>query len=218
MLETDINIVIDTESEGVIGLGSVQKSPIVDGYRVTMIPTGTIGEGQKKWFVGVQDKVGNVPALDILDTGTGCDADGENCTGTGPAGVNEAPKGAASTSVSTADNPFKFTVDTGSPTLTSGKTGLSLKNPGVTSGAAKDKEKENTNKSDWLRVYFDLGAGGAPLDPATVSANDFRVDGAEPLDAKINSVAHERAARLKRGARYTCRSTSWTQPPNPRWS
>ena len=202
VLETDINIVIDTASVGVIGLGTVQKSPIVDGYRVTMIPTGTIGEGQKKWFVGVQDKVGNVPALDILDTGKGCDADGENCTGTGPAGVNEAPKGAASTSVSTAGNPFKFTVDTGSPTLTSGKTGLSLKNPGVTSGAAADKEAENTNKSDWLRIYFDLGAGGAPLDPATVGVNDFRVDGAEPLDAKINSVAHEGGEIEKGSAVY----------------
>ena len=69
VLETDIRIVIDTESEGVIGLGTVQKSPIVDGYRVTMIPTGTIGEGPKKWFVGVEDKVGNVPAMDIPDTG-----------------------------------------------------------------------------------------------------------------------------------------------------
>ena len=68
VLETDINIVIDTASVGVIGLGTQQKSPIVDGYRVTMIPTGTIGEGQKKWFVGVQDKVGNVPDRDILDS------------------------------------------------------------------------------------------------------------------------------------------------------
>jgi hypothetical protein len=202
VLETDIRIVIDTESEGVIGLGTVQKSPIVDGYRVTMIPTGTIGEGPKKWFVGVEDKVGNVPAMDILDTGKGCDADGENCTGTGPAGVNEAPKGAGGTGVSTADNPFKFTVDTGSPTLTSGKTGLSLKNPGVTSGAAADKEKENKNKSDWVRVYFDLGAGGAPLDTATVGANDFRVDGAEPLDAKINSLAHEGGEIEKGSAVY----------------
>ena len=92
---------------------------------------------------------------------------GENCTGTGPAGVNEAPKGAAATGVSTADNPFKFTVDTGAPTLTSGKTGVSLKNPGVTTSGT-GQEAENTNKSDWLRVYFDLGAGGAPLDAATV--------------------------------------------------
>ena len=142
-----------------------------------------------------------MPAMDILDTGKGCDADGENCTGTGPAGVNEAPKGAAGTGVSTADNPFKFTVDTGSPTLTSGKTGVSLKNPGVTTSGT-GQEAENKNKSDWLRVYFDLGAGGAPLDPATVGANDFRVDGAEPLDAKINSVAHEGGEIEKGSAVY----------------
>ena len=38
-----------------------------------------------------------------------------------------------------------------------------------------------------MRVIFNTGDGGAPLDPATVSASDFRVDDAEPLDAKVNS-------------------------------
>ena len=203
VLETDINIVIDTASVGVIGLGSPQKSPIVDGYRVTMIPTGTIGEGQKRWFVAVKDKVGNVPDRNIVDSnkpaGCGDGADEEPC-GTGPVGVNEAPKGAAPVG-STADNPFKFTVDTGSPTLTSGKTGISLKNPGVTTSGT-GQETENTNKSDWVRVYFDLGAGGAPLDTATVGANDFRVDGAEPLDAKVNSVAQEDGEIVKGSAVY----------------
>ena len=42
-----------------------------------------------------------------------------------------------------------------------------------------------------MRVAFDIGDGEAPLDPATVGANDFRVDGAAPLDAKVNSTAHK---------------------------
>ena len=35
---------------------------------------------------------------------------------------------------------------------------------------------------------FNTGEGKAPLDPTTVSVSDFRVNDAEPLDAKINSV------------------------------
>ena len=71
------------------------------------------------------DKVGNVPASDIEETED----------------VNEAPKGAASPLTGAADNPFKFTVDTRAPSLVGGKTGVSLKNPGVTSGTSKETEK-----------------------------------------------------------------------------
>ena len=72
--------------------------------------------------------------------------------------------------------------------MSTGKTGLSLKNPGVTSG--DNEESEKTNDGQWVRVNFALGTGGAPLDASTVSASDFRVDDAEPLDAKINTVKH----------------------------
>ena len=83
--------------------------------------------------MGVMDKVRNVPASDIAETED----------------VNEAPKGAASLG-GAADNPFKFTVDTRAPSLVGGKTGVSLKNPGVTSGTSK--EEENTvNQSTWVR-------------------------------------------------------------------
>ena len=119
----------------------------------------------------------------------GCGAEGEPECGKGPAGVNEAPKGAASNLDSEADNPFKFTVDTRAPTLTSGKTGLSLKNPGVTTGTNIETEKED--QATWVRVSFNTGDGGAPLDPSTVSASDFLVDDAEPLDAKVSSVNHK---------------------------
>ena len=38
-----------------------------------------------------------------------------------------------------------------------------------------------------MRVQFNLGVGGAPLDSSTITAGDFRVDGAEPLAAVVNS-------------------------------
>ena len=63
----------------------------------------------------------------------------------------------------------------------------------MTSG--DDKETESKNKDTWVRVTFDTGAGTAPLDPASVTASDFRVDGATPLDAKVNAVTHGDAAK-----------------------
>ena len=166
----DINLERNSGTTGLARAAAVE-SPIENGYRVTATSLGTISEGKKEWFVGVKDKVGNVPVMDNLDTD-----------------VNEAPKGAAATNAATADNPFKFTVDTRAPTLTGGKTGVSLKNPGVTKGTNKESEKKDQNT--WVRVVFNPGDGGAPLDPATVSANDFRVDDATPLDFQINSVTH----------------------------
>ena len=36
-----------------------------------------------------------------------------------------------------------------------------------------------------------MGLGTAPIDPATVDANDFRVDGEVPVEAVVNSVAQD---------------------------
>ena len=149
------------------------ESPIEDGYRVTAASQGTIAEGKKEWFVGVgMDKVGNVPASDIEETED----------------VNEAPKGAASPSRGGRQS---LQVHRGHPGALSGrrKDGVSLKNPGVTSGTSKETEKEN--QSAWVRVTFDTGEGGAPLDASTVEANDFRVNDAAPLDVPmINARDH----------------------------
>ena len=165
----DIELKINLGTTG-LSRGAAVESPIVNGYRVTATSQGTISEGQKKWFVGVMDKVGNIPTMNDPATDD----------------VNEGAKGAASNLADLADNPFKFTVDTRAPTLTGGKTGRSLKNPGVTTGASP--ETENKNQDTWVRVVFNVGEGGAPLDPTTVSVSDFRVNDVEPLDAKINSV------------------------------
>ena len=187
--ETDINLAIVDVSTSGINLGSQVKTPIADGYRVTMVPEGTITEGTKRWFVGVEDKVGNIPAEDILDMGKGCDDNGENCTGTGPKGVIEAPKGAGSPAAASAGNPYKFTIDTRAPSLSTGETGLYLKYPGVTKG--DDKEIQKDNNRNWIRVVFNVGDGGAPLDPSTVAPSDFEVDGLTPLAAKVNTVVQD---------------------------
>ena len=139
------------------------------------------------------DKVGNTPAVDEVDAdeclpgGSGDDCD----KGAGPIGVIEAARGAAAPEIAIGEvkNAFVFTVDTEGPTLDTGKTGFSLKNAGVSSG--ESKESENKNKRDWVRITFELGLGTAPIDPATVDANDFRVDGEVPVEAVVNSVAQD---------------------------
>ena len=183
--ESDITIVTGPTS------GTSVHAPIVNGYRVTAASTGEISEGMHKWYVGVKDKVGNIPEYDDSATDK----------------VNEAPRGAGSKDISdvTDDrlNPFVFTVDTRAPTIISARTGLYLKNPGTTSGTDTDQEDEKTSNRQWVRVLFDLGAGGAPLDPATVSANDFRVDGAEPTAVMINAKTHDdtlKTSEAKAGA------------------
>jgi hypothetical protein len=163
----DINIVA---SSGITLGATPQRAPIVDGYRVSNVVTSSISEGAKQWAILVMDKVGNVPAKNDPDTK-----------------ANEAALGAAApdTAISSVGNAFKFAVDTSGPTLASGETGVYLKNAGVTSG--DKQESEGTNNREWLRVSFNLGTGTAPLDSSTVSATDFTVDGATPLDVKVNA-------------------------------
>ena len=101
---------------------------------------------------------------------------------------NQGALGAAATgtAISGVDNPFVFTVDSNGPVLTGAETGLYLKNAGVTSG--DKKETEATNNREWVKATFSLGTGGAPLDPDTVSATDFTVGGATPLEAVVNAL------------------------------
>ena len=162
-------IKVQAGTSGVSLSGSLIRTPIVDGYRLTVNPEGAISEGKKLWFVAVRDKVGNEPVMNDPDTED----------------INEAPRGAAGLNVQPAGNPFEFTVDTRAPQLATGETGWSLKNPGVTSGA--NQETETKSNRTWVRVMFNTHDGTAPLDASTVEANDFRVDGLAPLDAKINA-------------------------------
>ena len=99
----------------------------------------------------VVDKVGNTPVRNIVYVCT--TATPPVCTGTKD--INEAPKGTGAYPGGEVDNPFKFTVDTKAPTVSTGKTGVSLKNPGVTSG--DNKETEKPSDGQWVRVNFTLG-------------------------------------------------------------
>ena len=49
------------------------------------------------------------------------------------------------------------------------------------------EQEDDKPSREWLRVTFAAGAGTAPLDPTTVAAGDFRVDGEEPTEAIVNS-------------------------------
>ena len=150
--------------------GDTAKAPIVNGFRVTNVPS-ILTEGTKEWFVTVRDKVGNTPALNDFTTDD----------------INEAPRGAAPPGTATPHNPFAFTVDTSAPVISGGRTGMYLMNAGVTTGDVGGQEDESSNNREWVRVQFNLGAGGAPLDASTISVGDFRVAGAEPLAAIVNS-------------------------------
>ena len=149
-VERDDIVMIATTGVSLPGPEDQLKSPIVSGFSVTGVPTAGVAEGKHTWAVLVMDKVGNTPDVDIEGTEE-----------------NEGARGAAAPDSDITDkdevaNPFEFTVDTNAPTLETGKTGISLKNPGIASG--DDRESEKPNQRDWVRVEFDLGsAGGAAI-------------------------------------------------------
>ncbi|MDE3268645.1 MAG: hypothetical protein OYI31_09385 [Chloroflexota bacterium] len=168
-------------------------APIQSGYTVTNVPNA-LGEGKHMWAISVEDRVGNTPTVNDPATK-----------------ANEAAIGAVApgTAISASDiNPFVFTVDISGPVLTGAETGLYLKNAGVTSGAKK--ETEASNNREWVRATFSLGSGTAPLDPETVSATDFTVGGATPLEAVVNlagSNVYLKVAELDTSAKPAVRLT-----------
>ena len=92
--EASIVLKVNALTSGLAVRSDPPKTPITDGYRITAVSQGAISEGEKKWFVGVVDKVGNIPTLD-------------NTTTKQP---NEGALGAASNTAGSADKPFVFTV------------------------------------------------------------------------------------------------------------
>ncbi len=88
------------------------------------------------------------------------------------------------------EKPYKLYVDTSGPELrrgVAGMTGRGLKNPGVESGANAESD---VPMSEWVRLDLELGKGKAPVDPATVTTSDFRVDGVEPVDVQVSAIDH----------------------------
>ena len=153
--------------------GSTLNAPIENGFAVSFAPNAAITEGAKLWLITVEDKVGNTP---VINTTTAS----KSARGAAPPGTTAASAGA---------NPFKFTVDTAAPTVASATTGLYLKNPGVTSGTST--ESQSSNKRTWIRLLFNLGTGGAPIDSSSVAASDFKVDGAAPISVLVNAKSQE---------------------------
>ncbi len=143
-------------------------APIQDGYTVTNVP-GALPQGEHKWAILVQDRVGNTPLVHAKPAKSALGA--------------AAPR----TLIDAVGNPFRFTVDNDGPVLTGAETGSYLKNPRVTSG--DKQETEAGNNREWVKATFNLGEGGAPLDPETVTATDFTVGGATPLEAVVNAKA-----------------------------
>ena len=161
LTQTDISLV---QPAGALGTPVISLNTS-GGYDASFSPTAALAEGLKTWYIALKDKVGNEPFN--VDKGT----------------LGAAPVAAVSV------NPFKFTVDTNGPEILSAATGFYLKNPGVTSGTSAEDQKGD--KRTYVRAVFNLGTGGAPIDPASVVANDFTVAGVAPLSVLVNSVAHE---------------------------
>ena len=138
------------------------RSPIADGYRVSNVPSSAISEGKKQWAIQVMDNVGNRPLKQLRTKDTV--ADDGTVTKKG-AVTQKAALGAVGfdpREVST-PNAFIFYVDTSGPTVASARTGVYLKNPGVTSGEDAGQETQAINNRNWIRVNFGLGDGtGSP--------------------------------------------------------
>ena len=198
--QRNIGLVYVNDTTGLnLNQANTLRSPITDGYRVSNVPSSAISEGKKEWAIQVVDNVGNKP-LKQLKTAAVLADDG---TVTKKAVVTrKAALGAVGFAPPEVNSPnaFIFYVDTTGPTVASARTGVYLKNPGVTTGEDKGQETQMTNNRNWIRVNFGLGDGTAPLDASTVSTSDFLVDANEPTDLRINAKSHD--ASLKGSAVY----------------
>lgn len=162
------------------GICTPVNSLTTTGYDVSCSPTSALTEGAKTWYIQIKDRVGNEP-FNVNDPATT---------------ANEGTLGAAPVAAVSV-NPFKFTVDNVKPAILSAATGYYLKNPGVTSGTSQ--ETQDGDNRIWVRAVFDLGTGGAPIDSASVVANDFRVAGVAPLSVVVNAKSQE-AGTIPAGA------------------
>jgi len=135
--------------------------PSTNAVEMTFNDTTSRAEGALEWIYDIKDKVGNAP---VGTDGT----------------TTSAVRG-------TLGAKYKVTYDTAAPTILDGsnktETGFALTDAGLTTEAQTD------NVLTSVRVKFDLGTGGAPLDAATVAASDFTVAGSGPSAATVNTVA-----------------------------
>ena len=175
--QRNIGLVYVNDTTGLnLNQANTLRSPITDGYRVSNVPSSAISEGKKEWAIQVVDNVGNKPQKQLKTKDTLADDGAVTKKGVVTRKAALGAVGFAPPEVHS-PNPFVFYVDTTGPTVASARTGVYLKNPGVTTGEDKGQETQMTNNRNWIRVNFGLGDGTAPLDASTVSTSDFLVDG-----------------------------------------
>ena len=126
----------------------------------TPIAAAPIPEGNTRLWVG------DTPASGVVR-----DAVGNEPRGSGAALASDTTSGTRGTS----GNPFEFRVDQSPPTLLSARTGGKPETD-PTSPRVNEIVADRTARNA-ITVEFDLGGGGAPIDPASVSSGDFQVTG-----------------------------------------
>jgi len=163
---TDIDNIVNA------GVASANLTPLLIGtnqFQVSYSSTIT-AEGAHKWWIPVKDKLGNTPVFVVTDPVTAIPGAGD------PANPTTEPA-----------DPFIVAIDTAAPTnvgastKTGGKLTTATTTPFATTHAFDKDER------DAVSVTFALGAGTAPLDPATLSAADWSVGGTTPSTAAMTT-------------------------------
>ena len=163
---------------------TITKSPksdgevdeVAGGFEVKQRITGSdapSGDATIEWWVKAMDEAGNVGYSDRQASIDGeenpCTADGDTAvTGLEGAGCQ----------------PFKIIVDGEKPSLLRAETGRNWDNS-LDTGDSDDKTEYRVSKADTSSV---LVVFNEHLDDATVTAADFEVDGATPIDAEVHNV------------------------------
>ena len=150
--------------------------PVTGGFEVRQRLTGSdapSGDATIEWWVKAMDEAGNVGYSDRLPSIDGeenpCTVDGDTAvTGLEGAGCQ----------------PFRIIVDGTKPSLLRAETGRHW-DSSLDTGDSDDKTEYRVSKADSssVLVVFD-----EHLDDATVTAADFEVAGASPIDAVVHNV------------------------------
>ena len=163
---------------------TVTKSPksdgevieVAGGFEVRQRISGSdapSGDATIEWWVKAMDEAGNVGYSDRL---LSVDGEGNPCT----ADENTAVTGLEGAGC----QPYKIIVDGTKPSLLRAETGRHWDNS-LDTGDSDDETEYRVARADPTSV---LVVFNEHLDDATVTAADFEVDGASPIDAKVHNV------------------------------
>ena len=165
-----VNPKADADTSEISG-GYEVSARLGDGGDNTVVPTG---DATIEWWVRAVDKAGNVGFSDRVAS----DDDGPN-----PCKATE--KDTALSALENLDcQPYVIHVDGTDPKLLRAETGRHW-NSALTTGDSKDKTEYRVTKANAKSV---LVVFSEHLDPSSVSANDFEVNGSTPVDASPRNV------------------------------